>query len=107
MDEDKYTTVTIEPMKFSSGDDEEGDESTEDRQEETSARKPISVSDKGGQAASTEKRIWTKNKPETGRPKKKKKKFRYENKVERRANRMQQRSKNSAAAKVRREASGK
>jgi ribosomal RNA-processing protein 17 len=47
------------------------------------------------------KRIWTKERPEG--PKKKKKKFRYESKAERKLTRYKERSKNKAQAKSRKE----
>lgn len=50
------------------------------------------------------KRKWTKEKPEKEdlKPKKKRKKFRYENKAERKLTRVKEKSKNSRQAKARR-----
>ena len=51
------------------------------------------------------KKVWTKEKPTNGvqKPKKKKKKFRYESKGERKMTRMKEKSKNTRQAKARRE----
>lgn len=100
VDEDKYTTVTIEPMRLSS-DDEHNEEAGRPLAPGTSA--VTGTADTSG----SKKRVWTKEKPSSGNPKKRKKKFRYENKVERKANRMHQRAKNGAAAKARKEASNR
>ncbi|KAL1591591.1 hypothetical protein SLS60_011841 [Paraconiothyrium brasiliense] len=72
VDEDKFTTVTIESVGISKhgfekrGGDEEADEAKKD------------------------KRVWTKEPPKSNKPKKKKIKFRYETKTERKAERVKQ-----------------
>lgn len=72
IDEDKYTTVTIESVGISKhgferrGGDEEGEEGTK------------------------EKKVWTKERPKSSKPKKKKIKFRYETKTERKMERVKQ-----------------
>ncbi|KAF1965792.1 hypothetical protein BU23DRAFT_18075 [Bimuria novae-zelandiae CBS 107.79] len=72
IDEDKYTTVTIESVGISKHGFEKhgGEEKSED--------------------AKKEKRVWTKEKPKTSKPKRKKIKFRYETKTERKAERVKQ-----------------
>lgn len=106
VDEDKYTTVTVETVdidrdgfKRRRETDEEGVEDVEDGtgadDSEKDAAKDVTAKKADG------KRVWTKEKPKGDRPKKKKKKFRYENKTERRATRDKQRTKNRAAADAR------
>lgn len=94
IDEEKYTTVTIEPMKLSDEEESSADEADGDDGE--ASRTPT-------EGLKKEKRVWTKDKPAGSKPKKKKKKFRYESKVERKATRSKQATKNSAAARARRE----
>ncbi|KAF1914988.1 nucleolar protein 12-domain-containing protein [Ampelomyces quisqualis] len=89
IDEDKYTTVTIESVAisrqgFSRPDDTSGpvpdaDLTTEkdDQAKDSADAKHAVKRDANG------KRIWTKERPRTEWPKKKKKKFRYESKAER------------------------
>ena len=97
IDEDKHTTVTIEAVDV----DKEGLHKTADGLEEDEepatalSQKVESKGDKKG------KRVWTKEKPE--KPKPKKKKFRYESKADRKGTRLKERSKNKAQAKARRE----
>jgi len=61
----------------------------------------------GGEATSkdadSKKRVWTKENPSKDRPKKRKVKFRYETKSERKITRFKERSKNSRQAKARKE----
>jgi len=88
IDEDKYTTVTVETVDVSKNGlkktKEAGDEDS-DAEKEDEAKK----------------RIWTKEKPKVDRPKKKKKKFRYEAPAERKLNRLKERSKGRAKAAAR------
>ncbi|KAK0282834.1 hypothetical protein LTR91_006567 [Friedmanniomyces endolithicus] len=93
VDEDKYTTVTVEAMGGSE------DEEPEQRKNPELSAKP------GNKATATKKRIWSKNNPADGKPKPKKHKFRYESKSERQDTRRKQKNKNQAAAKARREKS--
>jgi ribosomal RNA-processing protein 17 len=78
IDEDKYTTVTIESVGISKHGFERagGGEGSEDEVDADGVKK--------------EKKVWTKEKPKTARPKKKKIKFRYETKAERKAERVKQ-----------------
>lgn len=112
VDEEKYTTVTVEPMDDSVGMEDKVGEGSESEDRGDSAK-----GDGKGKVRATareivmpdgtikKKRIWTKDKPTATRQKKKKvKKFRYESKVERKATRSKQRAKNNDAAKTRREA---
>ena len=81
VDEDKYTTVTVEAM------DRPGEESEDDR---------IPIHPQrvvNGDAKTTKKRMPSKD----DKAKVKKKKFRYESKAERSATRQKQKSKNRAA----------
>jgi len=74
IDEDKYTTVTIESVGISKHGFEKrgGDEAAE------------------AEEVNKEKRVWTKERPKSNKPKKKKIKFRYETKTERKAERVKQ-----------------
>jgi ribosomal RNA-processing protein 17 len=89
IDEDKYTTVTIEGVNIT----KEGFESAKDKESE---KKAGEVDGEG------KKRVWTKEKPKSSAPKKRKKKFRYEAPAERKAARMKQGAKNKAKAQARR-----
>lgn len=91
VDEDKYTTVTVEAMG--------------DGAEESEAEDPVpAVAKVEGDTdpAKVKKRIWSKNKPADGKPKSKKRQFRYESKAERKETRNKQKAKNSKAASARR-----
>ncbi|KAK0356841.1 hypothetical protein LTR91_021701 [Friedmanniomyces endolithicus] len=93
VDEDKYTTVTVEAMGGSEEDE------AEQHKDPKSSVKP------DDKATATKKRIWSKTNPADGKPKPKKHKFRYESKSERQDTRRKQKNKNQAAAKARREKS--
>jgi ribosomal RNA-processing protein 17 len=86
IDEDKYTTVTVESVNISkAGLSRPG----EDTAEEAAAQKH--KEEKEAEAAQSKKRVWTKEWPKNNdRPKKKKIKFRYETKLERKANRVKE-----------------
>jgi ribosomal RNA-processing protein 17 len=92
IDEDKYTTVTIESVGISrdgfekAGVDEGGD-ADQDKE--------------NGVDGGRNKRVWTKEKPKTNRPTIRKKKFRYESKADRKTTRMKQGAKNRAQAQAR------
>lgn len=97
VDEDRYTTVTVEAVQVSRDglhkitQEDEMDGNGSDTP--TAARAPPSADQHG-------KRIWTKERP--GGPKKKKK-FRYESKAERKVTRYKERSGNKSKAKARKE----
>lgn len=91
VDEDKYTTVTVEAM------DGEADESQDHEDEGLVESKAVKTVNGDGRAKSTLKK--RKSSKDT---KPKKKKFRYETKTERRATRDKQKTKNHKA-KLRRE----
>ena len=100
LDEDLHTTVTVEAVEVSKdglhktyedGSDEEEDEALTKR---SSKDKPAR-----GDESSNGPRTATKTKPSN--LKKKKKKFRYESKVERKITKHKERSKNSAQARDR------
>jgi len=94
IDEDKYTTVTIESVGISRagfslpGGAESTTAPKDNTTEETAADKT-----KAGHEVKRDangKRIWTKERPGTEWPKKKKKKFRYESKADRKVTRMKE-----------------
>jgi ribosomal RNA-processing protein 17 len=84
IDEDKYTTVTIESVGIS----KDGFEKPGEKKEVVEGPKK-------------EKRVWTKEKPKSARPTVKKKKFRYESPADRKAARQKIGAKNRAAAAAR------
>lgn len=97
VDEDRFTTVTVEAVQVSRDGlhkitQEKKMDSTEP-ETPTSTRAPTTTDQHG-------KRIWTKERP--GGPKRKKK-FRYESKAERKVTRYKERSGNKSKAKVRKE----
>jgi len=97
IDEDKYTTVTVETVDISksgfSKPEEAGSEEDSEGGREAAVESKLQASNK---------RVWTKEKPSKDRPKKKMKKFRYESKADRKVTRLKERSKNREQAKVRR-----
>lgn len=106
IDEDKYTTVTVEAMDLSKDGlqkvEQEGRRQEDDigpAADEKDTEVELKVD------SNPKKRTWTKDKPHdrADKPKKKKKKFRYETKAERKFTRMKQGARNSKEAKARRE----
>ncbi|KAI5358354.1 Putative nucleolar protein [Septoria linicola] len=94
VDEDKYTTVTVEAM-----DESEDEEAVAERAAAEKAKYAKIEAEKATELAEKrKKRPWLKD----GQEKQKKKKFRYESKAERSLTRQKQKSKNSKAAKERR-----
>ena len=106
IDEDKYTTVTVEAVGISKegfskadddGDGNEGDEGKFNEKSPTHATlQKKSVTNNGNQ------RSKSKDGEQKGRQKKKRKKFRYESKADRKLTRTKQRQKKSKMAEVRR-----
>ncbi|CAK1367722.1 unnamed protein product [Cercospora beticola] len=96
VDEDKYTTVTVEPMGETSSEEEEDGEDGKS--------KDVSKTTNSEPEVKKKKRPW--DKTGDGGVKKKKQKFRYESKAERSLARSKQKSKNSKAAKERKESGG-
>jgi ribosomal RNA-processing protein 17 len=100
-DEDRHTTVTIEAVDitkdgFKKPTEDDGEEDAVVHVAPEEAEKPQAEKrDENG------KRIWTKERPNF--PKKKKKKFRYESKAERKVTRYKERSKGRSQAKERKE----
>jgi len=112
IDEDRYAEVTIEDVDVSrnglvkvvrsnsldsklietDGDDDDND-NTRERKKATTNKES---------AGGSKKKSWAKEKPHSTKAKKKRKKFRYENKEERAFTRIKERSKNKAQAKARR-----
>ncbi|KXS95044.1 hypothetical protein AC578_127 [Pseudocercospora eumusae] len=89
VDEDKYTTVTVEPM---------GEESEDEDDEADKAKAEAATAVKKPEPSAKKKRPWQKD----GDDKKiKRKKFRYESKAERAVTRKKQKSRNSKAAAAR------
>ncbi|KAJ4361520.1 hypothetical protein N0V95_001772 [Ascochyta clinopodiicola] len=94
VDEDKYTTVTVETVGINrTGFSRPGEEEAELKKEQE-AREEKEREEK-------KKRVWTKEKPRNDRPKKKKVKFRYETKAERKVERMKQGMKKKKLAEKR------
>lgn len=110
VDEEKYAQVTVEDVDVSRDGlvkatrsdtidgignlNREGEDSSEVEGDEAKANTK--------QVSGSKKRVWTKEKPKSAKPKKKRKKFRYENKDERKLTRMKEHSRNKAQAKARR-----
>lgn len=106
MDEDRFTTITVEAVDVSKdglqkafNDEQRESEASGSDRSEGDTRRAAGLQGRTGSGKG--KRIWTKE-PPTG-PKKKKKKFRYENKAERKATRYKERLGNKAKAKARKE----
>ena len=106
MDEDKFTTVTVEAVDVSKHGlekaipDEDGESMVSDTQKSHAEHQQATVSH-GRTGSKNGKRIWTKEPPNG--PRKRKKKFRYESKAERKATRYKERSGNKAKARARKE----
>lgn len=101
IDEDRYTTVTVEAMDLSRNGlhkVEEAEEHSDKSKDGMADAVECSIEQRQG------KRKWTKEKPrkESQASKRKRKKFRYENRTERKMTRLKEKSKNSRQAKVRR-----
>ncbi|KAL1636162.1 hypothetical protein SLS58_009930 [Diplodia intermedia] len=105
VDEDKYTTVTVETVdidrdgfrKRHADDDEDENEVDGDSEGRGATNEAGSKAD--GQKANG-KRVWTKENPKSDKPKKKKK-FRYESKAERKVTRDKQKAKSRTQAQAR------
>lgn len=101
VDEDRHTTVTIEAVDVTrDGLQKVIEEDTESDEDDPESGKEATQNMDGKSEVKT-KRVWTKERP--GGPKKKKKKFRYESKAERKVTRHKERSGNKAKAKARKE----
>ncbi|KAI9875444.1 MAG: hypothetical protein M1830_008469 [Pleopsidium flavum] len=105
IDEDRYTTVTVEAMDLSREGlhraIEEEERVTDVLGDENRSHKTNGSAKEASDKARKSKRIWTKENPEG--LKKKKKKFRYESKAERKVTRYKERSGNKAKARARKE----
>lgn len=104
VDDDRFTTVTVEAVDISrEGFQKVVEADIEDADGEKDGPETLKDSRSGEgedqKDALSGKRKWTKERP--GGPKKKKKKFRYESKVERKMTRHKERSRNSKQAKER------
>lgn len=93
VDEDKYTTVTVEDMDPSKQGTLQSDDSSDERP---------TVQAESAEDTEPKKQTKTKKQSDT-QPKKKKKKFRYETKDERKVTRMKERMSNHKKAVARRE----
>lgn len=105
VDEDKYTTVTVETVDIDRDGfktkrtwDEDGDEDQEDEEDEEGRE---AGKEAEGKVKAKGKRVWTAEKPKSDKPKRKKKKFRYESKTERKVTRDKQKAKNRTQAEAR------
>ena len=105
IDEDRFTTVTVEAVEIS----KDGLHRTADESEEYSedgdlqagcGRTSNAIHSGDGPETEKRKRVWTRGRP--AGPKKKKKKFKYESKADRKATRHKERSKSKAKAETRR-----
>ena len=96
IDEDLYTTVTVEAVDISK--DGFHKVAQEEQEGDDESNKPTAGRPSTRPGA---KRIWTKERPNA--PKKKKKPFRYESKAERKVTRFKERSGNKSKAKARKE----
>ncbi|KAF2109044.1 nucleolar protein 12-domain-containing protein [Lophiotrema nucula] len=101
IDEDKYTTVTIESVGISKegfekagGEDDEGGNYGD---KDNNSRKTEGAEGR----EDTRKKVWTKERPKSDRPKKRKQKFRYESKADRKAERIKISVKKKARAQAR------
>jgi len=94
LDDDKYTTVTVEAVDIG----REGFRDVGQGGESVGKGAAEAGKNKGDDG---KKRTCTKEKPTTDRPKKKRQKFRYENKAERKVTRALEGSKNKKQAKAR------
>ena len=104
MDGDRFTTVTVEAVDVSKDglqkaiqDDENDTEASGKDGPDGESQETESV--QGETASEKRRRVWTKE-PPSG-PRKRKKKFRYENKAERKATRYKEKSGNKAKARAR------
>ncbi len=100
IDEEKYTTVTVESMDVS----KEGLlKAQEDRNEPESGEDGQVAADTKDAPPEKQKKPWTKDKPKDGSKKRKKSRnFRYESKVDRKDARSRQKARNSKQARDRR-----
>ncbi len=94
IDEDRYTTVTIEAVDISKDGLHKVLQEAGGAGDGSNLPAPCRV-------ATGVKRVWTKERP--GGPKKKKKKFKYESRAERKVTRYKERSGNKSKAKARKE----
>ncbi|KAI9833452.1 MAG: hypothetical protein M1819_003610 [Sarea resinae] len=99
IDEDRYTTVTVEEMDLSKEGLHQDERKAEEAGDEDGKTKVADGSSKAENT--TKKRIWSKDRPD--KPKKKKKKFRYESKADRKVTRRKERAGGRAQAKARKE----
>ncbi|KAF2832089.1 hypothetical protein CC86DRAFT_442480 [Ophiobolus disseminans] len=119
IDEDKYTTVTIESVGISRAGFLKPDDTDPDADAHAAKRAAaeaeaeedlVADKTKGGHEVKRDangKRIWTKERPKTEWPKKKKKKFRYESKADRKVTRMKEGAKKRKHAATQKEARAK
>lgn len=98
MDEDRFTTVTVEAVDVSKDGLHKVVQEDENREDESKTSVVDTVVPNAGRDG---KRIWTKERP--GGPKKKKKKFRYESKADRKMTRHKERLGNKLKAKARKQ----
>ena len=104
MDEDRFTTVTVEAVHISKDGLQKAVQEEEDGSDVADTNRsdmepPESTASQGRTGSEKGKRVWTKE-PPSG-PRKKRKKFRYESKAERKATRYKEKSGNKAKARAR------
>lgn len=106
VDEDRYTTVTVEAMDLSRDGFHEAEKKVSGDSLYSASEEVKDGKQAGDETHEGQKQVkptWTKQKPqEPVTPRRKRKKFRYENKVERKLARIKEGSKNRKQAKARR-----
>lgn len=100
MDEDRLTTVTIEAVEATKEGLQKVVKTGSDDEAEGGVVLSVKAIAARSDGVSKPKRVWTKDRPD-GLLKKKKKKFRYESKAERKITRYKERSGNKAKASAR------
>lgn len=107
IDEDKFTTVTVEEVNITKDGIEnivDGDASGDSEQDGEEDGRAMGTN--GGKSredlGDKKKRVWTKERPARDGSKKKRKKFRYETKSERKFTKTKEKSRNRAQANARR-----
>ncbi|KAI5302212.1 hypothetical protein KEM56_000912 [Ascosphaera pollenicola] len=104
IDEDKYTTVTVEEIdpKNGFGSDSESDDDDEEKDTENGDKKTNDHKEEEDKnTEKKKKRVWSKNAPDKPKKPKRKRNFKYETKDERKVSRFKERTGNRKKAKER------
>lgn len=97
IDEEKYTTVTVEALDVS----KEGIYKASKGEDHSSEPTNVEETESADKKDDPTKKAWTRDKPKSHVAKTKKKKFRYESKAERKVTRLKEKSGNRKKAKAR------